>query len=41
MARRAPDHCGATPEIANRDEDFELFVLEDIAARRRLQRRVG
>jgi hypothetical protein len=28
-------------EIANRDEDFELFVLEDIAARPRLQHRVG
>jgi hypothetical protein len=28
-------------EIANRDEDFDLFVLEDIAARRRLQRHVG
>ncbi|MGH3950333.1 MAG: hypothetical protein ACRDSE_14605, partial [Pseudonocardiaceae bacterium] len=28
-------------EIANRDEDFAQFVLEDITARRRIQRQVA
>ena len=36
-----PITAGPEREIANRNEDFELFVLDDIAARRRLQRRVG